>query len=144
MGNVDLLKKTRDHILLFPETHDQSTWHCETTMCIAGHASVLAGAKLARGVDFSGDPATFMYFEGDLINAASFAEEELGLTETEANYLFFCMDEDVAVKRVDQVIALWEEGKTLDDIEYDDRIFTEDADDRCDCGCEDVDYADVA
>lgn len=123
MGNIELLKKTKEQIILFPEKHDQKTWHCSTSMCIAGHASVLAGAKLE--VFYPHDPDAYTYLvdpEGNEVFASVFAMEALDMTEEERQYLFYCLNDEIALKRVDHVIQLWEEGKTLDDVSEDEYV----------------------
>ncbi len=129
MGNVDLLKRTLDQIVKFPEKHSQDTWHCETTMCIAGHAAVLAGAKLKGSYG-----NTELWHDGMVVSASRFADEALGLTDFEYNYLFFCMDDDTAIRRMKQIIALWEEKGSVYHLEDEDYI--EIPDRSCGCGCE--------
>lgn len=131
MGNVDLLKRTLDQIVKFPEKHSQDTWHCETTMCIAGHAAVLAGAKLKVG--YHGN--TELWHDGMFVSASRFADEALDLTDFEYNYLFFCMDDDTAIRRMKQIIALWEEKGSVYHLEDEDYI--EIPGGLCGCGCED-------
>lgn len=131
MGNVDLLKRTLDQILRFPEQHSQDTWHCETTMCIAGHASVLAGAQLKVG----SHGETELWHDGLIVSASGFADAALDLTDFEYNYLFFCMDDNTAIKRMEQIIGFWEQGlrvTSLDDEDYIGLPYTD-----CDCGCGD-------
>lgn len=119
MGNVELLKKVRDQIVMFPETHNQNTWACGTAMCIAGHASVLAGGKIWH----DNDGGVVGIDNGDNISSIpSFADEMLGLSDEEHSYLFYCWDNATAVKRVDQIIGLWENGEILEDIAWEDRI----------------------
>lgn len=130
MGNVDLLKRTLDQIVRFPKTHSQDKWHCETTMCIAGHASVLAGAQLRIGT--MGE--TTLVFDGHTVSASNFAFNALDLTDFEYNYLFFCMDDDTAIKRMEQIIALWEENGSVHHLEDEDYIETPDG--SCGCGCD--------
>jgi hypothetical protein len=48
MINVELLRKTLEHITAHPEEHDQTQWAvktdgCGTAYCLAGHAVQLAG-----------------------------------------------------------------------------------------------------
>lgn len=121
MGNIELLKEVKNRILLDPKAHDQESWFCETTMCIAGHAAVQAGAKLRENPMYPGELQMVDYF-GNLIHTPEFAQEKLGLTEDERTYLFYCMDNQVALKRVDQVLQLWEEGKTIDSAPIEDLI----------------------
>lgn len=137
MGNIELLKKTKAQILAFPEKHDQGSWHCETTMCIAGHASVLAGASLRISKDYFGDGITELVDEyGAKVQASWYASDALDLTENEANYLFLCMDNAIALQRIDQIIELWEKGLTLDEMFWDDYIFEDSDEQPCGCGCE--------
>lgn len=107
MPNLELLKKTRDHVKAFPTTHDQGTWYCDTSACIAGHAALLDGATLGR----IGAGMLTLRFEGRIVVASEFAKERLGLTWAEADYLFYCMDNEVAVQRLDQLIELAEKGE---------------------------------
>lgn len=118
MGNIQLLKKTRDHILMYPDEHNQNLWFCETSMCIAGHAAVLAGAKVVNDIDFG----IGLQANGDWISAPEYAGSNLGLTREEREYLFYCMDNETAIKRMDQVIQYWEEGKQITDLSFDEYI----------------------
>lgn len=131
MSNVDLLKRTLDQIVKFPETHSQGTWHCETTMCIAGHAAVLAGAKLKVGS--YGD--TKLWHDGSVVSASRFADEALDLTDFEYSYLFLCMDDYVAIQRMKQIIGFWEQGIRVTALGEEDYIGPPDTD--CDRGCVD-------
>lgn len=131
MGNVQLLKKTLEQILKFPETHNQEDWHCGTTMCIAGHAAVMAGAELKA----ESDGTVRLWHDGVVVSASRFADEKLGLTDFEFNYLFFCMDNETSIKRLEQIIALWEAGLTDNDMPEEDYI--EIPYKPCECGCED-------
>lgn len=120
MGNIQLLKDVRDAILLDPKSHDQKTWVCDTSMCIAGHAAVMSGrAKVSKDTDWG---VALVDDEGEYVNASYEAEEVLELTDSERRYLFYCMDNEVSIKRMNQIIALWEEGKTLEDMDPEDRI----------------------
>lgn len=67
-----LLKAAINHILLHPETWDQSTWHssCKTKHCIAGTCQILAG------------------FAPDSLGAPNDAKTAIGLSDADANYLF--------------------------------------------------------
>jgi|SRR5688500_1023583 len=127
MGNIELLKKTKEHMQANPEKHNQGTWIsfpsysssnlCHTTMCTAGHAAVLAGAEVPN----SGEHAQMGWtlnqegkldYYGD--NVATWASDKLGLNEEEYNYLFFSLDKEELFARIDQVLSLWEEGKEFD------------------------------
>lgn len=120
MGNIKLLKEVRETIVLNPETHNQKTWVCGTRMCIAGHAAVMSGkAKVASSLAW-GD--YFVDMDGQDVTASEIAQDELDLTEEEREYLFFCMDNEIAIKRMDQVIQLWEDGKILENLPYEEWI----------------------
>lgn len=122
MGNIKLLKDVRDTIIKNPDSHNQSSWICDTTMCIAGHAAVLSGRAELRVDEPYGaylasvsDPELSLY-------ASDVGEEVLDLTEEERMYLFYCMDNETSIRRIDHLLELWEAGKVLDDIEWEDRI----------------------
>lgn len=133
MGNISLMKKTLEFIKLNPEKHKQSgwigfddtVWHndkhnaCHTTLCAAGHAAVLAGAEVPTFGALSTD-GWYLNAEGKLdwngLHVSDWASAKLGMTTLEYNYIFLCLDDAIALKRIEQVIALWEEGKRLDDI----------------------------
>jgi hypothetical protein len=108
MANIEALKKTRDFIKANPDQHDQESWHCGTSACIAGHASLLHGAYLRQG---RYDPE--MWANGRPVHTSGYAAEVLGLTGRQASYLFYCMDNDVAIQRLDQLIELEEKGETF-------------------------------
>lgn len=123
MGNVELLKKTKEQILLFPETHNQKTWHCETSMCVAGHASVLAGAKLVFDKSYGTEAYTYLVDpEGDEVWASQYGMKVLDMTKKEKEYVFYCFNNEIAIKRMDHLIQLWEEGKVLDDVSVDQHV----------------------
>jgi hypothetical protein len=124
MGNIELLKKTREHILKYPETHDQGSWHCGTTMCIAGHAAILAGAELKKDARWADE--IVMYVDGERVSAENFAMDQLRMTSADAGYLFYCMDNQRALERLDQVITLWEQGKTSHDLDEGEWIYDDD------------------
>lgn len=43
--NLDLLDAVVAHIEAHPEQHDQTTWFCGTTACIAGRTALMSGWK---------------------------------------------------------------------------------------------------
>lgn len=131
MGNIELLRKTKEHMQANPELHNQGTWIsfpdsnrfpynanlCHTTMCTAGHAAVLAGAEIPTfdqycrvGWVLNQEGKVHQNGEG----VASWAAERLGLNDDEFNYLFFSMDKEELFARVDQVLGLWESGAQFD------------------------------
>lgn len=124
MGNMKLLQEVKDNILRDPNSHNQETWFCDTSMCIAGHAAVSAGARVQACEMYSGS-FEMVDQDGNLIFTPEFAQEKLDLTDEERTYLFYCMDNAVALKRIDQVLQTWEEGKVIDDLAYNDLILTE-------------------
>lgn len=96
--NVALLNQTLAYIEAHPQEWDQTTWHCGTTACFAGHAALLDGAEwapanvpigelvLARDDDpdlnvlvLDGTPSVFVDDR---------AQRILGLTEYQATELF--------------------------------------------------------
>lgn len=129
MGNINLLKKVRDEIVMNPESHDQSNWFCETSMCIAGHAAVLSGRAVMKiepewGLGLYSTEGNYPVYASDE------AEKALDLSDAERHYLFYCMNNEVSIKRMDQLISLWEEGKVLEDLPYEDRLEDPDEDGR--------------
>lgn len=120
MKNVKLLKDTLDWIKFNPKTHDQGNWGhydeeaCETTMCFAGHAAILAGGTFNKDIyreedewhvdketgkhvetqyrEYDDDNDTWDYDDSDLVDGivhvADFAARVLGLSDDERTYLF--------------------------------------------------------
>ncbi len=95
-----------DYIIENPEKHDQRLWwmdnekspingsdfnFCDTTMCIAGTSVFIEG-----GVEALIEQSQI----GDWEIAAA---PNLGLTDREASYLFYCMDNDLAVDAVNAI-----------------------------------------
>jgi hypothetical protein len=90
--NVPLLRKTLEYADAHPEEIKLDTWAmktaCGTTACIAGTAVVLAGHEIdwnSKSLCFYGVSCVT---DGRFI--VDVAEEELGLTEQQANELFYC------------------------------------------------------
>lgn len=108
MANIEALKKTRDFIKANPDQHSQESWHCGTSACIAGHAALLHGASL-RNSTYGPE----MWANGLPVATSAYATEILGLTHRQASYLFYCMDDAVAIQRLDQLIELEEKGETF-------------------------------
>lgn len=92
---------------------------CETTACVAGHAIILAFPD-ARVIDAD----TFSV--GDLIsqeNVAEFAQRWLGLSHSEASWLFYAEFSDggvgdtsaeEAIEAIDYLISLHENNKPFE------------------------------
>jgi hypothetical protein len=129
MGNIELLKKTKEYMQANPEKHNQGTWisfpsasaplsnMCHTTMCTAGHAAVLAGAEVPTfqeylEVGWTLNPEGKVDYCGD--GVATWASDRLGLNCDEYDYLFFSLDKEELFARIDQVLALWESGQQFD------------------------------
>lgn len=126
MGNIELLRKTKEFMQANPRVHNQSTWisfsdaaesnMCHTTMCTAGHAAVMAGAEVPTFEKYL-DHGWHLSSEGEIDYhgepVAAWASDRLGFNDDEYNYIFFCMDKSILFERIDQLLALWEEGKTF-------------------------------
>lgn len=105
--NVKLLKDTLEFIKANPKLHDQGDWvqvdednleACDTPMCFAGHAALLAGGTFDKELfaynwEWDVDPNTGehvdAYVAEDAIHVSTFAARKLGLSETESSYLFY-------------------------------------------------------
>lgn len=98
-----LAQRVYGYILAFPEKHEQQSWVgdsdkvretnnvCDTTLCVAG-----AAVLLADGVEGVVNRCGFW-------NGSTFSErgmELLGLTQNEANELFYTTDNSTARKAV--------------------------------------------
>jgi len=116
--NLPLAEAVLEQVTAHPEMHDQNCYGirrgCNTTQCIAGWAVVLSpdaeavwsGSLIAKGVDvleavkmLSGDGYAFT------VDVASAGSQLLGLTEDEADELFFSFDDDHAVDYLRELIA---------------------------------------
>lgn len=80
--NKELIRKTMNQILQNPEAWDQKTWHCGTSHCFAGWATILSGwvpnnrsEVIKRGTD-------------ELMNTSDAAQEELGIGWALAGWMF--------------------------------------------------------
>lgn len=141
MGNIELLSKAMDRILVDPTKHDQNSWIsrkydeyggvCGTTMCLAGHTAIEAGAQMPPVLNPHWDGDWYLNSEGKFaefddgwdengfdINKAKeislWASDKLGLTYEEREYLFYCFgDADELKRRVHNVIEAWEKGETF-------------------------------
>lgn len=69
LRGAELLRAAVNNILDHPETFDQTQWHCGTKHCIAGHCQILGGRPQNS-------------------RAASDAEEMLGISKDDADWLF--------------------------------------------------------
>lgn len=97
--NEPLLQKVMDHVTAHPEEFDMAEWatqkpDCGTTLCIAGHAAVMAGHDLSWSwwQRSPGSPPVLTAARttgGHLIKRV--AQEALGLTDEQAYRLFLDM-----------------------------------------------------
>lgn len=99
--NVDLLTRVREHVLTYPEQHDQSSWvvksKCGTTACIGGWAVLLHGDALERGMhhpDNEDDTTTDHALMDNGKSIQTFAQQLLGLTYSQADRLFLSENEE--------------------------------------------------
>lgn len=142
--NPELLRKAMANILKYPETHDQNAWiekkfdvdggMCGTTMCLAGHVAVVAGADLPPVLDptwdgewhlneegkfrTSGQYRDHLYQEGDedILETHKWASKALGMGYEEKDYLFYFFgNAEELANRVDEVASAWEQGEEWDE-----------------------------
>lgn len=122
MANAGLLKLTMDYINLFPEKHDQGDWvdPCNSTMCFAGHAAMLAGATFKEKIykdedEWMVEPETGKHrrwdFEGKRIYISEFARRKLELTSDESSYLFH---QSRTWEQLQKAVEMLSEGYTVD------------------------------
>ncbi len=125
MRNIKLLIKTIDAINKSPELHDQNSWidfeggtnMCQTSMCVAGHTAVLAGAevpsrdhygKYGWTLNISGELLNQNDWEdGDSMTVSYFAKEKLGFNADEVDYIFYCFNNKTVKARLQQLLVLW-------------------------------------
>lgn len=90
--NIPLLRKTMERIEAYPDEWDQTYWAvrdaCSTTMCFAGTAVWLAGHQFAWHDDDDGQSADMTTNHRVIVYLA---REELGLTDQQADDIFWCM-----------------------------------------------------
>lgn len=110
MANKEACQRVLDWTLAHPEHHDQRTWACDTTLCMAGTAIMLEhyGETRTRELALSGTGTL------ELSNALAFkhnggygeqAQELLGLTEDQADALFRAsLPNDEAVRMLKEII----------------------------------------
>lgn len=125
MANAGLLKLTMDYITLFPEKHDQSDWvnPCDSTMCFAGHAAMLTGATFKNKIysetgEWMVDAVSGKHKRWDwddesqnLVEIQTWARDQLGLTQREADYLF---SDRRTVWQLKEAVQKFSNGYTVD------------------------------
>jgi hypothetical protein len=100
MPNQELFKKIHDQIEEYPETHNQSSWGCGTTKCVAGWAVHFRAVEL-------GMPATGTLYDaldlvdphrhyGALTNIDRTAAHLLEVDDEQADALFWSGDATAA------------------------------------------------
>lgn len=136
--NVQLLKDTLDWIKANPKLHDQGDWvqidedsleACETPMCFAGHAALLAGGqfdkdKFAYDWDWNLDLETgeHVYVDDDnenMVHVSTYASHKLGLNDTESSYLFYG---GRSAQEIENAVNAFCDGYTVD---FDDKFYKE-------------------
>lgn len=105
--NVELIRRVRKHVVAYPERHNQCSFKspCGVTQCVAGWALTFSG--YASEFDGDGDFPCWFWFDhnGREVVPDTAAREVLGLTEIEANVLFFRMNEVDVVRMLDNLLA---------------------------------------
>jgi len=93
--NTDAMIEVREAIRMNPKLHRQALWvtsrSCGTSYCIAGWRMHLDGLTLENLADRETSPAEY-------------ARARFGLTGEEAEVLFYEMDSQVALERLDEYI----------------------------------------
>lgn len=133
--NVPLLLATMALIKVFPEKHDQGSWvdPCNTTMCFAGHAAMIAGATFDRdiydqedewildpnGKHVGDEQARDRHFnrKDGYKYVEEFAADKLGLTPEESSYLF---RHNRTREQLEDAVYKFAEGYTID---YDNQFY---------------------
>jgi len=107
--NVELFKKIYRQITDHPETHDQGIWEsdCGTARCVAGwalyfHNSKQSVHRTAEDILWGEGPRSTLRGSWEAIAAKTI----LGLTDDEAEDLFFEGKEDWVVERVKEYAGL--------------------------------------
>lgn len=92
MVNVPLLLEQLRFVTMNPEKHDQSFWarrsDCGTVACLAGNTVIRSGIRLG----WNDRRSATVTVGGQAIREA--AQDLLGLSEDEANYLFYAPNLD--------------------------------------------------
>lgn len=111
--NVDLMLRVREQITTHPETHNQNQWarrgSCGTTHCIGGWAVAFSRSSDMEWYslgDLNSDLEACITVAGQYIPDA--ARDALGLTEKEAERLFYDCSNTEALQILDEYI---EQGK---------------------------------
>jgi hypothetical protein len=115
MANVGALDQIRTFLREHPDVHDQSTFSCGTTACVAGWAIALhRGARYGERMD-----PVVCHDDNDDDAIEAEARDLLGLTDRETQALFYetCSaprPERQALDLIDAIIA-WEKDDLADE-----------------------------
>lgn len=125
MKNVKLLNDTLEWIKANPKNHDQGDWidpgdneesyeACNTTMCFAGHAAILAGATFDKSVwfdeyDWAVDFKTGQHIGSweDSVHVSIFAADRLGLNDGERYYLY---SSERTIQQIEEAVSKFAQG----------------------------------
>lgn len=131
---AELRHATLDAIRANPEHWDQSAWRCDTGMCFAGWAAQLAGGVFPY--DDNDDRTDIVYGgeepragivtspTGQLETISVFAQDRLGLTDDEADILFYG---DNDLYDLTELVRRLDAGESI--LDYLENRFDEDGDD---------------
>jgi len=100
--NTALFTKVRDQIVPNPESHEQADFEaeyaeCGVTRCVAGWAILIDAQEKGESITSFRDS---LRYQASGRAPSGYAQELLGLTEIEADYLFFEVDNEEAVEIV--------------------------------------------
>ena len=130
--NIKLLQDTLAFIQANPDKHSQGDWvdpateACETTMCFAGHAAILAGGTFDRDIfgelwEWNVDQETGQHVRAEddwddglpdgVVHVADFAQRKLGLTRDERAYLFAG---NRSRGEIEEAVEKFSEGKSIE------------------------------
>jgi hypothetical protein len=96
MPNVELLRATLEYVESHPDEWHQRHWRCDTAMCFAGHAAVLAGGVWVDSYPYEdeymvaedADDDSFLQGPDGNIHVEYRAQRVLGLDAEQADRLF--------------------------------------------------------
>jgi len=103
--NIDLIEDSLADAALHPERHDQRTWFCGSTMCLAAFIAQRAGWVLHAAR--IGPTSAWAEKDGTRISICEAARLEARLTREQAHFLFV----DSASDGLKELQARWEHMK---------------------------------
>lgn len=108
MRNYSLIRQVRDHIVANPNEHNQDQWGirtpCKTTHCAAGHAVIIAGARPIWEVNGDHYQMYGAEWRNRRWSTGELAQHLLGLTDDEADELFYGFDDAGALDMLDRFV----------------------------------------